>query len=274
MFSKTDTFNLTRIAGFRQLPEYEGSIHDTASARQYGYRRALVPGVILYGYLADTAAHSWGLEWVERGIMWSRSRRPVYEGDKISISASAVHYDSKGKSVDFEIRDVDNNLLVVGGASVPSHPTSLPDLAQFPILPLSADPPSIDAGELKIGDRFGCTPTIMSPACLADSREIYSVTWPPYKLKNIIHPVYYAEAAANNALASYKFPSPSIFVSAKTYHIGIAYADSKIETSGHVVSTYQKNGNYYSDQKHVVFANNTAIAIVERTSIYSARRKH
>ena len=78
------------VASLSDDPRYQGSIHDDDSARSFGYKGALVPGPIVYGYLSQIAIETWGLPWLERGTLRSHSRRPVYQGDTITVSAMAL----------------------------------------------------------------------------------------------------------------------------------------------------------------------------------------
>src|ERR1700749_3775000 len=100
MLSVSTTTESRVIAGFHAKPEYAGTIHDDSSARVYGYRGALVPGVILYGYMANMVVNTWGMDWGRRGTMQSHSRRPVYEGDPLVITAQPVREDVSGRSVE------------------------------------------------------------------------------------------------------------------------------------------------------------------------------
>lgn len=260
-------------AGFRPRREHVGTIHDDESARAFGYRGALVPGIILYGYMADLVVHEWGMDWVARGTMHSRSRRPVYEGDPLIILTEPVQEDEAGLSVAMEIRDAEGNVVATGGAGLPRGAPAQPDLSEFPVRPIVAPLRPITPGGFQPGDRFGSKGTLVTEEDLADSLAMFGQHWPVYAQEGIIHPGRYPQAATHNALASYALPTPSIFVSARTQHLGIARVGAELTTSGHVVAAYERKGNHYTDQRHVVFADGRPVALVHRTSIYAARRE-
>lgn len=60
----------------------ENRIHADDVARRYGFRGGLVPGVIVYGYVATGLADP---DWVTRGRAEVRFRKPCYEGDLLEI---------------------------------------------------------------------------------------------------------------------------------------------------------------------------------------------
>lgn len=260
-------------AGFRARPEHTGSIHDDASAQSYGYRSALVPGIVLYGYLSDIVARSWGLDWVARGTMQSRSRRPVYVGDRLTIIAAPVQQDAAGCSVEMEIHDIDGNVAAVGRATLPDTVPPIPDATDFPVQPMTDPLPQIKLGGFEPGMRFGCRPRRETADDLAESLEMFGQQWPVYAAEGILPGVYYPFIATRNALDSYDLPTPSIFVSATARHLGIGRVGAELTTSGLVTASYERKGNYYTDQRHLVFADGRPIAVVERTSIYAARKE-
>ncbi len=273
MLSETRSAGHQVIAGFRPRREHVGTIHDDESARAYGYRGALVPGIILYGYMADLVVHEWGMDWVARGTMHSRSRRPVYEGDPLTILTEPVQEDAAGLSVAMEIRDAEGNLVATGGASLPHAAPAQPDISEFPVDPIADPLRPIEAGGFRPGDRFGSKATLVTAEDLVNSLAMFGQRWPAYAREGIIHPGRYPQAATHNALASYALPTPSIFVAATTQHLGVAHVGAELTTSGHVVAAYERKGNHYTDQRHVVFADRRPVALVDRTSIYAARRE-
>jgi hypothetical protein len=261
-------------AGFRPRPNHVGSIHDDTAARQYGYRSALVPGIILYGYMANLVAESWGLDWLARGTMSSQSRRPVYEGDPIVIHAQSAVTDAEGVAVEMEVLGHDGRILASGRATLPDGAPTLPDMAEFPVLPIEEPPRPIAAGGFRRGDRFGCEAEVMTPEDHRESLEYFRQTWPVFAEQGVVHPTRLPHLATRNALASYALPTPSIFVSAWTQHLGLVRVGDRLTTSGVITDVYERKGNQYIDQRHLVIANDTQpVALVRRTSIYAARKE-
>jgi hypothetical protein len=232
-----------------------------------------VPGIILYGYLSDVIAQSWGLDWVARGSMRSHSRRPVYEGDRLTILAKPVQEDATGLSMEAEILDAEGKVVAAGAAALPHADPPVPDTSEYPVLPLPDPPPPVGPGEFRPGIRFGSKPRQMGQEDLAEALSMFGQHWPLFAAEGIIPPAQYPMIATRSALASYSLATPSIFVSASTQHLGIARVGVTLTTSGSVLSAYERKGNHYTDQRHLVFADGRPIALVERTSIYAARRE-
>jgi acyl dehydratase len=75
----------------------ENRIHADDVARRYGFGGGLVPGVIVYGYVATGLAAP---DWVARGRAEVRFRQPCYEGDVLEIDLEpdgAIEVRSRGE---------------------------------------------------------------------------------------------------------------------------------------------------------------------------------
>jgi hypothetical protein len=260
-------------AGFKPRPNHVGTIHDDQSARRYGYRSALVPGIILYGYMANLVAEAWGLEWLARGTMQSHSRRPVYEGDPIVIRCRPTA-GADGRSVEMEVSDDDGHVVASGRATLPDTAPAPPDLVDFPVLPIKEPLRSVAAGAFRAGDRFGSRPGTMTPEDHNESLTYFRQTWPGFVEHGVVHPTRLPHLATHNALASYQLSTPSIFVTAFTQHLGLVRVGDVLESSGVITDVYERKGNHYTDQQHLIIANaTTPVALVRRTSIYAARKE-
>jgi hypothetical protein len=73
---------------FNQVPESENRIHSDAVARAYGFRGALVPGVVVSAYLIHPAVIAWGKEWLERGRAECVVHSPVYDGEAFDVEVT------------------------------------------------------------------------------------------------------------------------------------------------------------------------------------------
>jgi len=274
MLSRTGPTRHAVVAGFRPRAEYAGSIHDDSAARDYGYRGALVPGIILYGYMTDVVARSWGLDWVARGTMRSHSRRPVYEGERLTIHAAPAREDADGLSVEAEIRNAEGAVVATGAATLPRAAPPAPDPADYPPRPIAEPLPVVGPGGFHPGDLFGCLPKRMDRDDVEEAVTMFGQSWPAYLDDGIVPPAYLPMFASRNALASYALPTPSIYVSAHTRHLGIARVGAELTTAGSVLAAYERKGHHYIDQRHMVFADGVPVALVDRTSIYAARKAH
>lgn len=83
--------------------ESENKIHDDAIAAQYGFRGGLVPGVTVYGYLAQAVLDHLGDKWLTQGAMDVRFHQPVYHGEEVEVttepeSSHRVRVDIAGRA--------------------------------------------------------------------------------------------------------------------------------------------------------------------------------
>jgi hypothetical protein len=77
-----------QVTAVNTATEHENRIHSAAVASQYGFQGGLVPGVNVYGYLTVPVVRSLGAEWLNRGWMRVRFRKPFYDGDPVTVRAS------------------------------------------------------------------------------------------------------------------------------------------------------------------------------------------
>src|SRR5580704_17618465 len=66
----------------------ENKIHDDAVAKKFGFGGGLVPGAIVYAYMTHLPLERWGRAWLEHGTAECRFAKPVYDGDRVAVSAS------------------------------------------------------------------------------------------------------------------------------------------------------------------------------------------
>jgi hypothetical protein len=78
---------------FNPVPESENRIHSDEIARAYGFRGALVPGVVVSAYLLHPAAESWGRDWLERGQASVVVHSPVYDGEVFRVEVDPAEDD-------------------------------------------------------------------------------------------------------------------------------------------------------------------------------------
>ncbi len=66
--------------------DIKNPIHSTEVAKQYGFERALVGGVTVYGWLTPPLIEVLGESWLTNGWVDVRFKAPVYPGNVITIS--------------------------------------------------------------------------------------------------------------------------------------------------------------------------------------------
>jgi len=83
---------LNRLRAVNTAPDSENRMHDDGVAARYGFRGGLVPGVTVYGYMADPL----GAAFLESGGMSLRLQAPFYDGDEVIIEQEGMVVTARG----------------------------------------------------------------------------------------------------------------------------------------------------------------------------------
>ncbi len=104
--SSTEVFPTFRVRAENDAADSRNAIHDDATAKRLGYSGALVPGVTVFAFALQPVAERFGERFLANGRFSLRLRRPVYEGQHVSASASPLEGDRFEVSVANEEGDV------------------------------------------------------------------------------------------------------------------------------------------------------------------------
>lgn len=250
-------------------PRYKGSIHDDAVARARGYKAALVPGAFVYGHISRVAIDAWGIAWAERGAMCARFRRPVYNGDTLTIAAAELSGAADMRRADIRAVNADGEEVATGWIGLPDQPRAKPDLAGFELLPRLQLPPSIAAGELRAGMPIMTADRILTEADFRASLSAFGETHPLYADPGFVHAGCLMRLAMGDTNNSFKFPSPVVLTSAESQHFAPVYPGQRLATVGRIAGAELRNGKYYFDSEEFMSADGTLVAAFRRTSIYA-----
>lgn len=87
-----------QAVAFNPATESSNQIHSDVMAKAYGYKGALVPGVVISGYLMNPAVLAWGKEWLDHGEAKVVVLKPLYDGYKFDVQlkeATASEYSAE-----------------------------------------------------------------------------------------------------------------------------------------------------------------------------------
>jgi acyl dehydratase len=154
---------------FRHAPN---RIHDDSVARRLGYAGGLVAGTSVYSYLTHPLVARLGAAWLARGTARVRFRRPVYEGDQVTVRGRMVGVSGgeRAGEVALELEAVTERegvaaTLVAGLAW--GAPPVVPEVAAYPAAPLPAARPPATAVALAALDPLGAPAVTLDAATLA-----------------------------------------------------------------------------------------------------------
>lgn len=76
-----------------------------------GYRGGLVPGVTIMGYMSRIMNENFSSSWAVDSTFTGLIRRPVYEGDEVTVEAVASPPDAAGRvAVEIAVLDPEGNV--------------------------------------------------------------------------------------------------------------------------------------------------------------------
>src|SRR5258707_15848376 len=113
------------VVAFNTAKVSENKIHDDEVAKKFGFGGGLVPGVDVYAYMTHLPVERWGRAWLEHGTAECRFSKPVYDGDRVTVSASE---EAGSLDIRLECRGVS---CATGAAALPAAVTA-PALGDFP----------------------------------------------------------------------------------------------------------------------------------------------
>ena len=273
MLTPKNAVEVNIVARLGENPHYRGSIHDDAGARKFGYERALVPGAFIYGYISRLAVATWERDWLRSGTISSHSRKPVFDGERLTLHAGALEDDGVGLRSDIVVRNSKGEDVASGFVALPHQPPSPPSIADYTVVPMAESPPFVDAGAMRIGDPIFSNEAVFTLEEHRTSLADFGETWPDYVGDGIVHAGYLMRRSVGDGVRSYSHPTPGIYVRGHGQYFDIAHVGDRLVTAGRVVEVYERKGSHYYDSDQILIANGErVIARFRRSSIYAVRR--
>lgn len=244
-------------------PRYRGSVHDDAVAQQMGYRAALLPGAFVYTYAARLAVEAWGMDWVTAGAISARFRRPVFNGDQLTVAAGPD--DGSGQHA----LSVTNQLgeeVMTGSLGAPR--AERPD-AQLIFQPHQEPRLPMDAARMRPGQRFNTVARVLTTEDLAASRHAMDETHPVFLQNDVAHPGCLVRLTMDNVLRSFALPMPPIFTAVETRHFCAVRPGDSVSTSAIATDVYECGGkHYFVSEEYLVLDGASIAARHRRTNLF------
>src|SRR5204862_4334466 len=140
---------------------------------------------------------TWGREWLERGTMSARFRRPVYDGEAVEVVGTV----EGGTRAEVETRNPAGEVCALATATLPGTAAPLPSLDDFPTasLPARRHDPSPEA--LRAIDRLGTVEAGFHAGRVDETLALVGDDLPIYRDLAVAHPTWIL-FFANAVLAS------------------------------------------------------------------------
>ncbi|MBZ5605868.1 MAG: MaoC family dehydratase [Acidobacteriia bacterium] len=213
-----------RVRAVNTASDSENKIHDDAVAAAYGFRRALVPGVTVYGYLAATAVEHFGPEWLERGAMDVRFHQPVYEGDEVDVTVTPEG--------DGRVR-IEAGQCAAGTAWIGEHRPSYADDGPRPV---ERRKPSAET--LAVGTVLGA---LLQRPVATESRMSAPLD---FSVGGRAHPAALLALANRIFVENYEL-GPWIHVSSEVRKFRPARIDESVDVHAKIVEQYERKGHEF-----------------------------
>ena len=137
----------THLAMARNFSEdSENRMHSDGTARTFGFERALVPGVVVFGHMTRPLVESLGAAWLEGHESEIRLIKPAYDGDTLTVE----HAEEEGEHL---VRCMARGVLIAEMRSRAAQPP-LDPMAGLPEGEPVDGKPEIAFDLIRVGEPF------------------------------------------------------------------------------------------------------------------------
>jgi acyl dehydratase len=250
----------------------ENKIHDDATARRYGFRGALVPGVTVYAYLTEPAVAAFGSAWLERGTATVRFLKPVLDGEEVQVTGVVTARDAKGAGATVTGATAAEPEAATLSVTLPAGAPTPVNLAMYRQGPLPDSRPEATRETLLALDALGTPVNRYAETAATEWLERVSDPLPLYRGRNgWVHPAFFLDQA-NRALRQNVQVGPWIHVGSVIRHLGGARVGETLATRGRVRSVFEKKGREFVELDLVIVAGTgerpRPVAHILHTAIY------
>jgi acyl dehydratase len=250
----------------------ENKIHDDATARRYGFRGALVPGVTVYAYLTEPLVAAFGSAWLERGTASVRFGKPVLDGEELHVVGVVTGRDAKGAAATVTGATAAEPEAATLTATLPAGAPTPVNLAMYRQAALPEPRPEVTREHLLALDTLGTPVNRYDEAAAAEWLERVSDPLPLYRGRDgWVHPAFFLDQA-NRALRQNVRLGPWIHVGSVIRHLGGARVGDTLATRGRVRSVFEKKGREFVELDLVIVAGTgerpRPVAHILHTAIY------
>lgn len=264
----TDSLPAYRIKARNVSSTGENAIHDDDTARRYGFRGALVPGVMIYAYMTHPLAAAFGSAWLTRGTAAVRFVKPVHDGEEVVVRGTVTARNAAGIRVTLTAGTASTAECATLSATIPAGRPTPVNLALYPPAALPEPRPAATRTHLSTLGTLGTPQAHYDAPRAVDYLAKVEDPLPLYRAADgLVHPGFYLEQA-NRALDRNVAMGPWIHVGSTVRHLGAARVGDGLATRGKVRSVFERKGREFVELDLVIVAGATPVAHVLHTAIY------
>lgn len=227
-------------------PAADNRIHDDDVAQQLGFAGALVPGVELFALVSAPLVRAWGEAFLAGGRLSLRFRRPVYDGERVTVRFDGT---------DLVLAGPDGTPRATGSAHGPvvQRPSGAYD--DVPLPPRPAAAPETFGTVVEPAD---------APACAAYARAVGDAS-PLYD--RVVHPGLVLRLV-NAALIRNVALGPWIHTASDCRFLSPAVAGEVLSVRSRVTGRFERKGHSYVRYDALVLAGQRPVAEVDQEAIW------
>jgi acyl dehydratase len=229
-------------------PEADNRIHADDVAQQLGFAGALVPGVEVFALASAPLVTAWGEAFLGGGRLSLRFRRPVYDGERVTVALTGGALTVSGP---------DGVLRAEGAAEQAAAPAAVPSFDVVPLPPnLLPGPPDGDFGTVaERADPHGCAEYVRR---IGEPSPLYD---------RVVHPGLLLRLV-NAALMRSVALGPWIHTASDCRFLGVARPGQQLEVRSRVQERFVRKGHDYVRYDALVLADGEAVARVDHEAIW------
>ena len=251
-----------QVVATNHATDHPNLVHNDGYAQTVGFRRGLVPGVDVYGYLTRPLVQRLGRPWLEAGKADVRFVKPVYDGDRLDIDIAGDlndHFVFTARC-DGEERSVMTARL--------GSPTELrPEVV--PRTPIAETRLKASRESFKEGMTLGSLDLdVVESDCRNRLAEV-GETLELYIHDRLVHPAHLLQFADNILAANVELP-PWLHVGSVVHNFGVVHWNESISVRARVVTTFVRRGHEFIqlDVQIVGSDGRTRLRVSPYTAIY------
>ena len=239
-------------------PDSDNKIHDDSVAQQFGFSGALVPGVDVFAYASHPFVAAWGLDFLSGGRLQTRFRRPVYDGDVVTVGCAAVD-----GPYELTVAGPDDTEARCVGRAWRAHSEQI-DVSRFQSMPLPserlpAEPGAIVAGPLgSVDEPIDLDRHAAYLSGIDEELPLFEKVAHPGALLRIVNELLMRNVALG----------PWIHTSSDCRFLAPAQLPGTLHADGVVTEVFERNGHHYVRYDALVRCDETPVAFVDHTAIY------
>ena len=264
-----ESFPEYRVLAVNTSTDSENKIHDDATARKYGFKGGLVPGVTVYAYLTHPLVEALGPAWLQRGTANVRFSKPILDGEQVHVTGEITSRDpQQGLTATVRARTDGSGECATVTATLPAGTPTPVNVALYPEGPLPAERPPGTPEHLKTLSVLGTFTERYDEARAKDYLTSVSETLALYGgAGGWVHPAFHTHLG-NRVLRTNVIIGPWIHLGSVVRHLGTARVGDTLSARAKVRSLWEKKGRDFVEVDMIVLANGKAVAHVLHSAIY------